>query len=68
MTKRHSLPGDRSAQDLRPEEATLGALDNLLVNADGWVVHDDSTSLVVDLGVNAGVADEVDDPLLALIV
>jgi hypothetical protein len=50
------------------EEATLGSLNDLLVNADRWVVHDHGTGLVVNLGVNTGVADEVDDPLLALVV
>jgi len=32
------------------------------------MVHDDCAGLVVDLCVDACVADEVDDPLLALIL
>jgi hypothetical protein len=32
------------------------------------VVHDDGAGLVVDLGVDARVADQVDDPLLALVL
>lgn len=63
-----ALPGNSSSQDLRPEEATLGALNNLLVHGAGRVVHDDGALLVVDLGIEAGVADEVDDPLLGVVV
>jgi hypothetical protein len=54
-------------QDLCAEEGTLGLLDDLLVHRRGRVVHDDGTGLVVDLGIDSGVADQVDDPLLALI-
>jgi hypothetical protein len=32
------------------------------------VVHDDGAGLVVDLGVDAGVADEVNNPLLTLVL
>ena len=63
-----ALLGHSGAENLCAEEAALGALDNLLVDAHGRVVHDDGTGLVVDLGVNAGVADEVDDPLLTLVL
>lgn len=59
---------NRSAHDLRPEEAALCPLDNLLVDALRRVVHDDCAGLVVDLGVDACVADQVDDPLLALVL
>jgi hypothetical protein len=55
-------------QDLCPEEGSLGLLNDLLVNRLGRVVHDDGALLVVDLGVNPGVADEVDNPLLTLIL
>lgn len=55
-------------QDLCPEESAFCLLNNLLVNGLRWVVHDHSALLVVDLGVNPGVADEVDNPLLALIL
>lgn len=57
-----------SAQDLCPEEAALCALDDLLVDALRGVVHDDGAGLVVDFGVDAGVADQVDDPLLAFVL
>jgi len=63
-----ALLGHSGAEDLGAEEAALGALNNLLVDAHGWVVHDDSTSLVVDLGVDASVADEVNNPLLTLVL
>jgi hypothetical protein len=66
--KRPALLGYGSAEDLGAEEAALGALDDLLVDAHGRVVHDDGAGLVVDLGVDAGVADQVDDPLLALVL
>ena len=62
------LLGDSGAEDLSAEEAALGALDHLLVDAHGRVVHDDGAGLVVDLGVDAGVADQVDDPLLTLVL
>ena len=32
------------------------------------MIHDDCAGLVVDLGVDACVADQVDDPLLALVL
>ena len=59
---------NRSAQNLRPEEAALCPLNDLLVYALRRVVHDDCAGLVVDLGVDACVADQVDDPLLALVL
>ena len=62
------LLGYGSAEDLGAEEAALGALNNLLVDAHGRVVHDDGAGLVVDLGVDTGVADEIDNPLLALVL
>lgn len=58
---------DGSAQDLGAEEAALGALDDLLVDGLRGVVHDDGAGLVVDLCVDARVADQIDDPLLALV-
>ena len=63
-----ALLGHSGAEDLGTEETALGALNNLLVDAHRRVVHDDGAGLVVDLGVNASVADEVDDPLLTLIL
>jgi len=52
---------------LRPEETALRPLNHLLVHADGRVVHDDCAGFVVDFGVHAGVADEIDDPFLAFV-
>ena len=40
-----------------PKKAALGALDDLLVDGLRRVVHDDGAGLVVDLGVDACVAD-----------
>ena len=61
--KRGSIP-----QDLCPEECTLGLLNDLLVHRLRRVVHDHRALLVVDLGVDTGVADQVDNPLLTLIL
>lgn len=55
-----------SVHDGRPEEAALCLLNDLLVHRLRRVVHDDRALLVVDLGIDACVADQVDDPLLAL--
>ena len=63
-----ALLGYSGAEDLGAEEAALGALNNLLVDAHGRVVHDNGAGLVVDLGVDARVADQVDDPLLAFVL
>lgn len=59
---------DSSAQDLCAEEGTLGLLDDLLVDRLRGVVHDNSALLVIDLGVNPGVANKVDNPLLTLVL
>lgn len=64
----NSSPGNGCAQDLSAEEATLGALNDLLVHGLRWVVHNHSALLVINLGVDARIADEVDNPLLALIL
>jgi hypothetical protein len=32
------------------------------------MVHDDGAGLVIDLGIDAGVADEVNNPLLTLVL
>lgn len=53
---------------MRPEETTLCALDDLLVDGLRGVVHDDGAFLVVDFGVDAGVADEIDDPFFAFVL
>lgn len=56
---------NRSVHHRRSEETALCLLNNLLVDRLRRVVHDDRALLVVDLGVDACVADQVDDPLLA---
>lgn len=53
---------------MRSEERTLGLLDDLLVHRLGRVVHKNSALLVVNLGIDTGVADQVDNPLLALVL
>ena len=55
-------------ENLRPEEATLCPLDDLLVDGLRRVVHDHGTGLVIDLRVNACIPDEVDNPLLTLVL
>lgn len=50
------------------EEGTLGLLNDLLVDRLRGVVHDNSALLVIDLGVNPGVANKVDNPLLTLVL
>lgn len=55
-------------QDLSPEKGTLCLLNDLLVHRLRWVVHDNGALLVVDLGIDTGVADQVDDPLLTLVL
>jgi hypothetical protein len=50
---------------LRTEEGAFGAFDDLLVDALWWVVHDDGAGLVVNLRIETGVANQVDNPLLA---
>ena len=55
-------------QDLCPEEGTLRLLNHLLVNRLGRVGHNHSALLVVDLCVNPGVTDKVDNPLFAFIL
>lgn len=55
-------------QHLCPKEASFGTLDDLLVHAHGRVVHYHGTLLVVDLGVDTRVSDQIDDPLLAFVL
>ena len=59
---------NRSTHDLCPEEAALCPLNDLLVYALRRVIHDDCAGLVVNLGVDACVPDQVDDPFLAFIL
>jgi hypothetical protein len=54
-----------SVHDRRPEEPTLGFLNNLLVDRLRRVIHEHRALLVIDLGIDTGIADEIDDPLLA---
>lgn len=55
-------------EDLRPEEGTLCLLNNLLVYRLRGVVHDHCAFLVINLGVNTGIADQVDNPLFTLVL
>lgn len=57
--------GHRRTEHLRPEKCALRLLDHLLVHALWRVVHDDRTSFVVNLSIQTGVSDQVDDPLLS---
>ena len=51
-----------------PEEGALGLLNNLLVHRLRGVVHDHCAFLIINLGIDSGIADEVDNPLLTLIL
>lgn len=55
-------------QNLCAEECSLGLLNDLLVHRLRWMVHNHRTLLVVDLGVDASVTDQVDNPLLTVIL
>lgn len=58
---------DGGVQNLRAEESSLGLLNDLLVDIVGRVVHDDGAVLAVNLGVEAGITDEVNNPLLTIV-
>lgn len=59
---------DDKPQDLCTEECTLGLFNDLLVHRLRRVVHDHSALLVVNLRVDTGVADQVNNPLLTLVL
>ena len=50
-----------------PRRQVLRLVDDLLVNRVGGVAHDDAVLSGVDLGVEGGVADKVDDPSLGVV-
>ena|SRR5579871_330623 len=56
---------NRRTKHLSPKEPTLCTLNNLLVDTHGRMIHNDGTRLIVDLCVDTGVTDEVDNPFLA---
>lgn len=56
------------AEDLSSEKSTLCSFDDLLVDGAGRMVHHYCAFLVVNLGVDSGVTDEIDNPLLALVL
>lgn len=62
------LSGYSGAEDLGPKESTFCSFDNLLVDGAGRVVHHHCAFLVVDLGIDSSITDEVDNPLLTLIL
>ena len=68
----HAYPShllrNSSTQDLCPEETSLGALNNLLVYAAWWVVHNHCAFLVINLRIDPRVSDQVDNPLLTLVL
>jgi hypothetical protein len=63
-----TLSGHSCTQNLGSKESALGPLDHLLVYAAWRVVHYDSALLVVNLGIHSCVTDQIDDPLLSLIL
>ena len=58
-----NVPENRS-----PEKTALGPLNDLLIYGVGRVVHQHGALLVVEFAVHARVADQVDDPLLAVVL
>lgn len=63
-----ALSGNGCTEYLGPEEPTLGSLDDLLVDAARRVVHYDGSLLVIDLSIHPRVPNQIDNPLLALIL
>ena len=63
-----TLSRNSSTQNLCPEETTLCPLNHLLVDGLWRVVHDDSALLVIDLGIYSRVPNEINDPLLSLVL
>ena len=62
------LLSNSSTQNLCSEEAALRALNDLLINTAWRMVHDYRAFLVINLGVYPRVSNQVDDPLLTLIL
>lgn len=58
--------GNRRAQDLCPEKCTLGLLNHLLIHTLWRMVHYHCAGLVVDLRIDSGVSDKVDNPFLTI--
>lgn len=58
----------RSTKDLGPEKSTLSSFYNLLIYGAGRMVHDNRALFIVNLGIDSCVTDEVDNPLLALVL
>ena len=56
---------NRRAQDTGPEMHALRALNDLLIDGIGRMVHQHRALPVIELAVHARIADEVDDPFLA---
>lgn len=52
---------------LRPKEPALRPLNNLLIHTNRRMVHDNRALLVINLGVDPRVPNQVNNPLLTLI-
>lgn len=50
-----------------PEESTLRLLNNLLIDTRRRMIHYHCAGLIIDLGVDSGIANEVDNPFLTFI-
>ncbi len=60
--------GNGGVEDLSAEESALGALYHLLIHGLRWMIHQHSAVFVINLRIHAGVADQVDDPLLSVVL
>jgi hypothetical protein len=63
----YELSGLRNSttQHARPEERALRLFNDLLIHRRGGMIHHHCPGLMVDLRVEPGISDQVDDPLLA---
>jgi len=65
----NSLSSSNSGiKHLSPEESSLCPFNDLLVYRLRWMVHHNCALFVVNLCVDSGVPDEVDDPLLTFVL
>lgn len=55
-------------QHLSSEKASFRSLDDLLVDWLWWMIHHHCSCLIVDFGIDSGIADEVNDPFLSLVL
>lgn len=54
-----------STEYLCSEESAFGLLNDLLIDALGWMIHDNGAGFVINLRIDFGISDQVNDPFLA---